>query len=78
MTPIECVCIHSFISDDEGDHYCDAVEETPTGWCVYLRTFNDEGGNFDIPDEWDFTNREAAIAWAEALSAKHGAPVHEY
>lgn len=70
------VYVHAFRDyQEEGQcfsEYCDFETQTPTGWCVYLRSDEVGGEGFEVVEEWDFTTYDAAISHAETVSARMG------
>lgn len=73
------VCIHAFAIRDGGDNeYCDARDETPSGWNVYVRRDHGQGLPFDIVEDTDFPDRESALAYAQSKAAELNCEIDEY
>ena len=74
------VCAHAFsLTDEGGSEYCDADEDTPSGWCVYVRREGtDWREGFDIDEEQDFATHDEAEAHARGLAYRLQCDIVEY
>lgn len=81
MANTSTVCLHAWHTTPDGDQtYSDPTTDPVDGWCVYRRIDGhaSAANPFEITDEDDFPDHQAAQKRAEHLAAEHDCQIHEY